>query len=127
MYVTICANGNTTEPFKVKSGVKQGCALAPTLFSIFIAAITHIIEDEFPPGISITYRTDGGVFNQKHLKARTKISTNSLIEFQYADDNAVGALTEGDLQSILNAYANAYAKLGLSSIFVKLKSFANTK
>ena len=94
--------------------MKQGCVVAPTLFSIFIAAVTQIIKDELPPGVSITYRTDGGVFNLNRLRARTKTSNTSLIEFQYADDNAVCALMEEDLQIILNIFTNAYTKLGLS-------------
>lgn len=39
MTVAVAANGNSTEPFKVKSVVKQGSVAAPTLFSIFIAAV----------------------------------------------------------------------------------------
>ena len=114
MSVTLTANGKTADPFRVKSGVKQGCVVAPTLFSVFIAAIMHLIKDQLPAGISIAYRMDGGVFNLCRLKARTKIRTTSLIEFQYADDNAICALTEADLQRILNAFADAYTKLGLS-------------
>ena len=114
MSVTVLANGSSTESFKVKSGVKQGCVAAPTLFSIFIAAVLQLIQDQLPPGISITYRTDGGIFNLNRLKARTKVSITSIIEIQYADDNAICALTENDLQMIMNAFANAYSRLGLS-------------
>ena len=114
MSVTVMANGNFTEPFKVKSGVKQGCVAAPTLFSLFIAAVVHLIQDELPPGISINYRTDGGIFNLNRLKARTKVNLNSIVELQYADDNVVCAQSENDLQMILNAFANAYCRLGLS-------------
>ena len=114
MSVTVMANGNFTEPFKVKSGVKQGCVAAPTLFSLFIAAVLHLIQDKLPPGISINYRTDGGIFNLSRLKARTKVNVNSVVELQYADDNVVCAQTENDLQMILNAFADAYSRLGLS-------------
>ena len=31
--------GNTSESFKLNSGIKQGCVLAPTLFAICIAAL----------------------------------------------------------------------------------------
>ena len=114
MSVTVMANGNFTEPFKVKSGVKQGCVAAPTLFSLFIAAVLHLTQDDLPPGISINYRTDGGIFNLNRLKARTKVNINSVVELQYADDNVVCAQSENDLQGILNAFANAYARLGLT-------------
>jgi len=32
-------SGDTSEAFPVKNGVKQGCVLAPTLFSIVFAAM----------------------------------------------------------------------------------------
>ncbi|XP_064116539.1 uncharacterized protein LOC135222381 [Macrobrachium nipponense] len=66
--VTVMANGSLTEPFKVKSGVKQGCVAAPTLFSIFITVVLHLTRDKLPPGISINYRKDGGIFNPNRLK-----------------------------------------------------------
>ena len=114
MSVVVTANGNFTEPFKVKSGVKQGCVGAPTLFSIFISAVLYLVRNRLPAGIPAIYRTDGGIFNLARLKARTKVTTISFMEFQYADDNAVCALTENDLQAILNAFAGAYSRLGLS-------------
>ncbi|XP_076045668.1 uncharacterized protein LOC143027905 [Oratosquilla oratoria] len=60
-------NGNSSKPFKVTSGVKQGCVIAPTLFTIFIAAILHIIRDDLPPGIDISYRTDAAL-KEDHLQ-----------------------------------------------------------
>ncbi|KAL2088694.1 hypothetical protein ACEWY4_015593 [Coilia grayii] len=43
MTVTVVGNsGCETAPFKVHTGVKQGCVIAPTLFSIFISTILHL-------------------------------------------------------------------------------------
>ena len=36
MQVIVQFDGNYLIPFKIRSGVKQGCVLAPTLFGIFI-------------------------------------------------------------------------------------------
>lgn len=114
MSVTVAASGNTTEPFRVRSGVKQGCVIAPTLFSIFISAVLHLAQDHLPPGISINYRTDGGIFNLRRLKAQTKACVASIAELQYADDNVICALSEADLQATINAFFHAYARLGLA-------------
>lgn len=57
---------------------------------------------------------DGGLFNLRRLKARSKTSTTSLIELQYADDNYVCATSERQLQAILDAFTLAYESLGLS-------------
>nr|VZI05538.1 unnamed protein product [Spirometra erinaceieuropaei] len=51
-------NGATSEAFAVTNGVKQGCVLAPTLFSLMFSAmpIMDAYRDE-RPGIRIAYRT----------------------------------------------------------------------
>ncbi|XP_066289741.1 uncharacterized protein [Branchiostoma lanceolatum] len=36
---TVPYSGNLSEPFNIRSGVKQGCVLAPTLFGIFFALL----------------------------------------------------------------------------------------
>ena len=33
---TVLFDGNTSDPFNIPRGVKQGCVLAPTLFGIFL-------------------------------------------------------------------------------------------
>ena len=106
--------GTGGEAFEVRTGVKQGCVIAPTLFSIFISAIFHLIQDRLPHGVEIIYRMDGGLFNLRRLKARSKTSTTSLIELQYAGDNCVCATSECKLQAILDAFTLAYESLGLS-------------
>ncbi|KAL7865124.1 hypothetical protein SRHO_G00103710 [Serrasalmus rhombeus] len=37
-------SGDESAPFRVDKGVKQGCVIAPTLFSIFVAVILYLIE-----------------------------------------------------------------------------------
>ena len=41
MRATVFDNGDTSDSFPVTNGVKQGCVLAPTLFSMVFAAILH--------------------------------------------------------------------------------------
>uniref|UniRef100_A0A803TLC0 C2H2-type domain-containing protein n=1 Tax=Anolis carolinensis TaxID=28377 RepID=A0A803TLC0_ANOCA len=121
MATVLDSNGSQSDPFKVESGVKQGCVIGPTLFSIFIAMILHLVDGKLPTGVEIIYRTDGKLFNLSRLKAKTKVTTTSVIELQYADDNIVCAHSEEDLQAILNTFAEAYEKLGLSLNIEKTK------
>lgn len=114
MTATVVGNsGCETDPFKVETGVKQGCIIAPTLFSIFIATILHLTSQSLPEGLKFVYRTDGGLFNINRFRAKTKVLTSSIMELQYADDNALVALSEEELQSIMDAFARAYQLLGL--------------
>ncbi|KAJ8398444.1 hypothetical protein AAFF_G00426990 [Aldrovandia affinis] len=59
------------------------------------------------------YRIDGRLFNLNRFKAKSKVLTSTIMELQYADDNALVAHSEADLQSILNAFARAYRLLAL--------------
>ena len=47
MNACIQFDGNTSESFKARSGVKQGCVLAPTLFAIYFAALLQYAFDAF--------------------------------------------------------------------------------
>ncbi|VDL95865.1 unnamed protein product [Schistocephalus solidus] len=73
MMAHVTHNGTVSEAFAVTNGVKQGCVLAPTLFSLmFLAMLRNTYRDEQPgiifsamlmdayrdekPGIHIAYR-----------------------------------------------------------------------
>ena len=73
----LSGSGDETEPFQVDTGVKQGCVIAPTLFSIFIAAILHLTSKLLPQGVNIMYRTDGQLLNINRFRARRKTTTTS--------------------------------------------------
>jgi len=56
--------------FDVTNGVKQGCVLAPTLFSIMFAAmLKDVFRDDQLSGVYLPARMDGGIFN---LQAQRK-------------------------------------------------------
>lgn len=59
------------------------------------------------------YRTDG-LLNINRFRAKGRTTTVSITELQYADDNAIVALSEEDLQCTLTAFAKAYKQLGLA-------------
>ena len=77
---TVKYDGATSAPFEIHSGVKQGCVLAPTLFSIFFSMMlsyafntskrvsSYILEIN---PTTTTTRADGKLVNLARL--RTKI------------------------------------------------------
>ncbi|XP_064101351.1 uncharacterized protein LOC135212004 [Macrobrachium nipponense] len=66
-------------------------------------------------GISINYRTDGGIFNLNRLKARTEVNVTAIVGLQYADNNAVCAQTENDLTLLPRVAERAEEFLKVSS------------
>ena len=53
-----------SDPFPVSNGVKQGCVLASTLFSMMFSAILTDAFQAGDNGISIRYRFDGKLFKK---------------------------------------------------------------
>ena len=66
-------DGSTSAPFDIRSGVKQGCILAPTLFEIFFAVLLRHAFGSVTEGIYLHTRSDGKLFNISRLKAKTKV------------------------------------------------------
>ena len=91
-------DGEFSDPFPVTNGVKQGCVLASTLFSMMFSAM---LTDAFQDGdncIPMRYRFDGKLFNLRRLQAKSKVQTDVLDEFLFADDMAKCTLTEEKIQ-----------------------------
>nr|VZI33042.1 unnamed protein product [Spirometra erinaceieuropaei] len=91
-------NGVSSEAFAMPSGVKQGCVLAPTLFSFMFSAILMDAYRDERPVIRITYRTDVHLLNSKHMKAPTRLSTTIVHDMLFANNFALNATTKEDEQ-----------------------------
>ena len=96
-----------SEPFLLESGVKQGCVLAPTLFSIFFSMMLKRATKDLDENDSlyIWYRTDGSLFNLRRLQAHTKTSQLPLRELVFADDAALVAHSDSTLQHLTSCFA----------------------
>ena len=115
MLATVFIGGEESEAFGVEVGVKQGCAMAPVLFNIFLAA-AHILFNQritSEVGTVITYRLDGSLFNLQRLKATTKVSKARIHAFQYADDCTLLAHSPAALQHSVDTLMSVYGDLGL--------------
>ena len=107
-------NGSLSGSFPISNGVKQGCVLAPTLFSIFFSNMLREAKEDLPDGIYIRFRRDGSVFNLRRLLARTKSIEELITELLFADDCAPLAHTEEASQHIVNRFSDAAKNFGLT-------------
>lgn len=110
----VIGDNSTSESFAVTNGTKQGCVMAPLLFSIVFSAVLHDAFHDCDKGVMIRFRSDGSIFNLQRLKAKTKTSCMLLRDLLYADDCALIAHSEEDAQSIVDLFSQATIKYGLT-------------
>ena len=113
MMVNVRNGGEVSDTFAITNGVKQGCVLAPMLFSIFLSAMLEEAFKDMGDGIYIQSRQNADLFTVAHFRAKTK-NTNILVtELLFADHSALIAHSAEEIQRIVDAFANASSKFGL--------------
>ena len=63
----------------------------------------------------LKYRTDGGVFNLRRLKTKTKVKVATLRELLFADDCALNSNTEVEMQQCVNHFSRACDNFGFTT------------
>ena len=118
MVARVQDQGQTSEPFSVTNGTKQGCVMAPLLFTLVLSAMLNdAFHDNDLLGALIRFRTDGNVFNLRRLNSKTsKVLIRDLL---FADDCALLAHTVDDIQAITNAFARSARRFGLTFSLTK--------
>ena len=107
MQARVQNDGEYSEPFPVTDGVKQGCVMAPTLFSmIFSAMLTDAFQD-FDAGFPIRYRFDGKLLNLRRLQTKSKVQTDVVDKLLYADGLSENAKSEEKCKGAVDRMSKA--------------------
>ena len=114
MMARVLDDGEESDAFPVTNGVKQGCVLAPTLFSMMFSAMLMDAFRDSDPGIRIRYRFDGGLFNPRRLQAVTKVMETVIRDLLFADDCALAAPTQPEMQQGMDGFSSACDNFGLT-------------
>ncbi|BHF73687.1 hypothetical protein SprV_0401676900 [Sparganum proliferum] len=101
--------GAVSEAFAVANGVKHGCVLAPTLFSLMFSAMLMDAYRDERPGIRIAYRTDGHLLNQRRMHFLSCVSTTTVHELLFADDCVLNTTSEEEMQRSVDLFSAASA------------------
>ena len=115
MKVSVSEGGEKSPLFDVTSGTKQGCVLAPTLFSIFFSMMLLVAFKDTRDGVDINSRCDVGIGRVKaqHFKAPTRVTLSTIRDLLFADDCALAAPTLEALQRLCDCFATAARRFGL--------------
>lgn len=111
---SVSVGGTITDPFEISHGLKQGCVLAPTLFTLFLGAVLSAASEHLSMGVFIRTRTEGQLFNLARLRANTKTRELCIRELLFADDAAIVAHTLEDIKEICKHFEQAATLFGLT-------------
>ena len=100
--------GEVSGSFSVTNGVKQGCVVAPTLFSIFPSAMLDEAFRDMGDGVYIQSRQSADLFNVAHFRAKTKTTRILMRELLFADDSALVAHFAEEMQKIVDAFSKKF-------------------
>lgn len=103
MQATVQYDGSQSDSFAVRSGVRQGCVLAPTLFGIYFAVLLQIAFTNSPGDVFLHWRTDGSLFNLTRFRAKTKVKQATIRDLLFADDAALVAHNQHTLQEMIDS------------------------
>ena len=113
MKANVSVGGEVSESFNVTNGIKPGCVLAPTLFSIFLSAMLDEAFRDMWDAVYIQSRQSADLFNVAHFRAKTSTTRILMRELLFADDSALVAHSAEEMQNIVDASSNASKKSGL--------------
>ena len=65
-------------------------------------------------GVGFRYSTDRKLFNPRRLQARTKVHEDTARDFIFADDCALNASTQSDMQGSMDLFTKACDDFGLT-------------
>ena len=86
----------------------------PTLFSIMFSAMLIDSFKDTDVGISINYHINSSVFNLRRLQAKTKVTSDTINDFLFADDCALNAISEADMQHSVDKFAKVCNNFGFT-------------
>ena len=85
MMTNVGLEEEVSESFSVTNRVKQGCVLAPTLFSIFLLVMLDEAFRDMGDGVYIQSRQSADLFNVTYFRAKTRILMREVL---LGDDSA---------------------------------------
>ena len=109
---TVRAYGETSDPFEVNKGVRQGCIIAPALFNIFLDHVLRIALDECEGGVTVRYTIDGEVTLNNRVTRSDELE-ETILALLYADDMSITCDDASTLERIVCRLDEVFYEWGL--------------
>ena len=113
MRAEVRVGSTTTEEFEVRNSLRQGCTLAPTLFTIYISAVVANWQIESPEaGVPVLYKHGRKLVGDRTAKAR--LSQVKVTETQFADDAALYTTSRHSFETSTASFVKVASEWGLT-------------
>ena len=120
MQAEVRVGGVLSDTFKVRSGLRQGCTLAPMLFIIYFGAVVSTWRDDCVDiGVDVLSRPGRRLVGDRTAKSRLRIT-----ESQFVDDLALFASTRDKLENVTVGFVKETGRWGLTVGITKTKGMA---
>jgi hypothetical protein len=118
---SVRTGGQTSAPFPVHTGVRQGCPMSPTLFNVYIDFVTRLVaqqcQEQGVHGYSFAYTLHG----QLNLVPATADLVTAILMLLYADDLVLLCDDSARLHTALRLFESTAATWGLQLNHAKTK------
>lgn len=124
---SVALETNSSRKFQVTNGVKQGCVLAPTLFSILYQCYRVPLQmsgkgSTSKPGMMLTYTM---AFNLAQFMAKTRTTKITEREMLLLDDNTLAAHSSEEMQILVDRFSQAAAQFSFKINIKQLSASIN--
>eukprot|EP00660_Eupelagonema_oceanica_P015280 gene15280-6738_t len=120
MEARVRVDGSLSEPFPVRTGVRQGCLIAPVLLNLFYAAVLAEWRRLAPTDITIRFAVDAKLTNcNRTFRAADRSHIGDTV---YADDTTLLSSSWETAKAQWHRYIDTVGKFGLTIAFAKTKA-----
>ena len=120
MHAEVRVGSTVSDRFEVRSGLRQGCTLAPTLFNNYFSAMVADWRNRSSgAGVNVLYKHGRKLVGDRTTKSR--LSEIRVTESQFADDVALCATSPDSFESVAVEFVKVASEWGLTVSTEKTK------
>ena len=118
MVASVVVGGEQAPSFQVRNGLRQGCTIAPTLFTLYFELVIRCwLSHCDTAGIEVLYKIGGKLVGERIRRSSSFVISECL----FADDAALICSSRADMAVAARIFEEVVAEFGLTLSILKTK------